>query len=78
VTGWSLGGVTVNSDGGLVSRPPLSRARRAVAELDEPWAEGVRTLASVPACPTTSRPGPTDGYIALVAYGAFRDPRILN
>lgn len=38
-----LGGVTVNSDGGLVSRLRLSRASRAVAELDEPWAEGVRT-----------------------------------
>lgn len=43
MTGWSLGGVAVNSDGGLVSRLRLSRARRAVAELDEPWVEGVRT-----------------------------------
>ena len=40
---WSLGEATVTSDGGLVSQLWLSRAWRAVAELDQSWAEGVRT-----------------------------------
>jgi hypothetical protein len=43
LTGWSLDTVTVNSDERMVSRLRLSGARRAVAELDKPWAEGVRT-----------------------------------
>ena len=36
MTGWSVGGVTVNSDGGF------GRIWEMVAELDESWAGGVR------------------------------------
>ena len=45
MTGWSLGGVTVNSDGGLVSSGMLlnNGAALQIAELDEPCAKGVRT-----------------------------------
>ena len=37
MTRWSLGGVTLNADGGF------GRMREMVAELDEPWAQRVRT-----------------------------------
>lgn len=43
MTGWPLDAVTVDSDGGSVGRLRLSRAGQAVAEIDEPWAEGTRT-----------------------------------
>ncbi len=52
MTRWSLGGATVDSCGGLVSRLrlflafgmlPNNGAGHQVAELDEPWAEGGRT-----------------------------------
>jgi len=66
LTGWSLGGVTVNADGGfgrmremvaettgldpvtIKAFPAFGKlldhgAALQVAELDEPWAQGVRT-----------------------------------
>ena len=37
MTRWSLGGVTVNADGGFGRMPEM------VAELDQPWAQGFGT-----------------------------------